>query len=1114
MPLPTPACRVARPLVLLIVLSAALVAAAQQADLNVLYIERTPKYDYDDVPNMPLEDDLVVFHGHIRYWGVDGSPVLSAVDYEWRVDGAVVNTGTLTNVEPLLPPYDFDYAGYPNPNDKAALRNPNNWPKNPLAYDSANPPTGWRVVTYQWAWKPGRHTVELVVDPNNVHAERTEANNAVDLYTDAILAGFWVEEGLWRYFHQNQWKLAGVGSNSWEDWIQRHMSRQNEYYENAIWDNSPQGVLTRVRIDRLMVVPDGMLPLNGGLPSNNPDSSDRTIDLEWGFGSHMLPPGSTFYANTTSVNDNNPFYFEKSLLHELGHARYLIDCYGFDVHNTAHHGGSDSVQIWEGDTYVGGSSYMPYVAFDEVLYYNASGGIMTGPFEFQWSPYEAGALNLIAYDRAVCGNMNAPCNIGVYVQDLPQNNHVRIEDTNGYPRGNADVEIYNSVGVPGVWYGKRFDDTPDQFFTSDANGYIQLPRNPFNPGGNIIHTYGNANGVIILRIQQGSQIWYRFMEVTAFNLEYWAGNTQDAYYTITLPGPNGDTDGDGLPDIWEMDQFGTLSYDADDDPDTDGLDNLGEFNAGTDADDPDSDDDELTDGEEVLTYETDPLDPDSDDDGWEDGMEVSVGTNPNLEDTDDDTYNDPVDNCPLDYNPNQVDENNNGIGDICEEGPRMAYVAATGPAEISVRFSTPVDPVTSQAIANYAIDQGVTVSSATLQGDNVTVLLGTSPLAVGQAYVLTVNNVEDTLDPPNVILPDSTYPFSFFGGARVTDDLVALWEFEEGTGDTVADTSGYDTALDLVIDNPAGVTWTNGGLLINGNVRVHSTESATKVAQPCKDANALTLEAWIIPTGVMQGGPDAARILTNSSSTVARNFMLGHGGDAPGSMYEGRARHSQGSGIINALPALVTPANMVESNTQHVVFTRATDGLARMYINGVVVAEGTRGGDFSQWNTGYRLVIGNEYSGDRPWLGELRLVSVYARALTETEVGQNYAAGPEPVAADAGACCDYQSYACSVVTEAECTATGGGFQGVGTTCATSACVCFGDTDCDGDVDFDDISLFVTAIGDDGTAWAALYEAQHGGPPPCSFANADGDGDGDCDFDDISPFVDAIPAICR
>jgi hypothetical protein len=45
--------------------------------------------------------------------------------------------------------------------------------------------------------------------------------------------------------------------------------------------------------------------------------------------------------------------------------------------------------------------------------------------------------------------------------------------------------------------------------------------------------------------------------------------------------PNGDSDGDGLDDTWELAAFSTLSFGANDDPDGDGTTNLDEFKAGT-----------------------------------------------------------------------------------------------------------------------------------------------------------------------------------------------------------------------------------------------------------------------------------------------------------------------------------------------------------------------------------------------------------------------------------------------------------------------------------------------------------------------------------------------------
>ncbi|MCK6503439.1 hypothetical protein L6R53_08590, partial [Myxococcota bacterium] len=103
-----------------------------------------------------------------------------------------------------------------------------------------------------------------------------------------------------------------------------------------------------------------------------------------------------------------------------------------------------------------------------------------------------------------------------------------------------------------------------------------------------------------------------------------------------------DTDDDGLGDGDEVLDIGTdpLDEDSDDDGLTDG-DEVEVFD--TDPLDADSDDDDLLDGEEVWETGTDPLDEDSDDDDLTDGEEVDIhGTDPLDPDTDDGTVEDGV----------------------------------------------------------------------------------------------------------------------------------------------------------------------------------------------------------------------------------------------------------------------------------------------------------------------------------------------------------------------------------------------------------------------------------------------------------------------------------------
>ena len=243
--------------------------------------------------------------------------------------------------------------------------------------------------------------------------------------------------------------------------------------------------------------------------------------------------------------------------------------------------------------------------------------------------------------------------------------------------------------------------------------------------------------------------------------------------------------------------------------------------------------------------------------------------------------------------------------------------------------------------------------------------------------------------------------------ARVTDGLLVGYDFREGSGTTVGDHSGNGEPLDLTIHDPRAVTWNGDGSLTIDDATIISSASeanvssegtAIKIFDAITSSEEITMEAWIVPENTIENdGP--SRVLTMSFNPTNRNFTLGQ----DQTEYEARLRTTTTGN--NGHPLRVRTDDLaVDTELQHLVYTRDPDGEAAIYIDGelAILGFGQEGedpidGDTSNWDDTYDFALGNELTwgniNDRDWLGTYHLVAVYDRALGPQEIKANFDAG-------------------------------------------------------------------------------------------------------------------------
>ncbi|MBN1660406.1 MAG: hypothetical protein JXA93_18550 [Anaerolineae bacterium] len=443
-------------------------------DLDVTYIERDPIYkaycvNYAD--GLPF---LCPGTEGEQRWPAPGEVVTftahivnkgtdasPAFAYSWRIDGGEVASGTLPSLAPA-----------------AEI-----------------------TVTYQWVWAHtvdgervvDDHTIAFVVDPDDAIDETYETNNQLVDRTNALGFRFVITPEMYEAYN-TPWDPAAF-SYSAEDWLQRQVAAMNWSFAHSTYPTTPAGATERVRINQIIVSPTS-------LPWDRASDGGWFVDADYRLVSGWYDP----------VAD-----IDWALVHELSHQVGLIDLYNLNVaHSSVQVLDQDSGPAnlgfgWPRPDLMGGGDIDPHT--DPHLYSSHSAG---------------GISSTKGYRRGYYGE---------YQFDIPEENYLLVLDNQGNPAGNVQVSLYQRTG-PANWMGELdIDNTPEITGTTGPDGRVLLANRPAgggtttrtghvlrdNPLG-VVDVVGNKN-IFLLKLIQGDHEEFTWLDITTFNLAFWAGDT-------------------------------------------------------------------------------------------------------------------------------------------------------------------------------------------------------------------------------------------------------------------------------------------------------------------------------------------------------------------------------------------------------------------------------------------------------------------------------------------------------------------------------------------------------------------------------------------------------------
>ena len=444
-------------------------------DLEVMYIERTPKYySYQGhvlFTGRTFTDDYTPYYITYTYglWGQDastrrwpdpgetvtwtahvynrGTIQINSFDYEWTLDGVPVASGT---------------------------------------YSTAMAPGDFATTSILWSWEFVEHELEF---STSVSGDGHPSNNSVMIYTNSLGLFSFIDYGYAQDFKDNTAGVPNPTTDSIIEWCQLHCTKLNNLFIDA-------GSEHRWRYDRLELVDD----YPALLPSYDRSNWDGNWPTRFKVGDGDFRFTSGYYHSDEDI--------DYGFLHEVGHQFGIFDLYQLNVNGDKNYvngmGYSAMSGLWNGCS--------PFVSQHTALAMNHWHGKRKGYFgQYLWCVPTVNKLLL--YDSEGEPLANANVTIYQWIYTSADGNHIP-----DIPKFTGMTDENGIYVIPNVSLGYK-----DLFWTAVGD---ELNDNPFG----YIWNHGK-NGVFLIKIEKGGAVDFQWLDITEFNIAYWQGNTAEATYT-------------------------------------------------------------------------------------------------------------------------------------------------------------------------------------------------------------------------------------------------------------------------------------------------------------------------------------------------------------------------------------------------------------------------------------------------------------------------------------------------------------------------------------------------------------------------------------------------------